>query len=217
MKKLTILVDLDSILANLDKKWYPAWNEKNGDDLHPRRVTEWATHKFTKTKCTGIYDLLNEPGFFRDLEPIPGGIDAIKALHEDGHRIVIITSAPDDAPTAHHDKVQWVRQHLPFIGKKDFIGTHAKDMFRADVLIDDGPHNIEAFRNANPAGFIATIGYHYNVKAQHLCNFVAKYNYDEPNFEFVWTGILAAVQDFANPIAQLTMKNIDANGSPLED
>lgn len=214
MKKLTILVDLDSVLADLDAKWYPAWNAHAGDDLHPTRVFEWATHKFTKTKCMGIYDMLNPPGFFFDLDPIPGGIDAVRALHDDGHRIVIVTAAPSEAPTAAYDKKKWVHKHLPFINKKNVIVTEAKDVIRGDILIDDGPHNIEEFRKSNPNAFIATISYNYNKHVHRHCDFVADYNYQPGDFEMAWMGIVAAIRDWVDP--RIKPENIDANGAPLE-
>jgi 5'-nucleotidase len=191
---LTILVDLDSILADLDAKWYSTWNKLTGDTLHKSKVTEWATHKFCLNQDMRVYDVLNEDGFFRDLKPIAGGIDACRVLTKDGHRIIIVTAVPEESRTAEYDKRMWVREHLPFINKKDFVSTHAKDSIRGDVLVDDGPHNIKAFRENNLTSMIATFDYLYNKEAQKLCDFVATGHHETGES---WAQTLLAIRQYA--------------------
>jgi 5'-nucleotidase len=196
VKQLTILIDLDSILADLNLVWYSTWNDRTGDNLTPEKVLSWDVHKY----CNGfepmeVYSILNAPGFYQRLPVLPGAIEAVRTLWDDGHRIIIVTAAPHEAPTAHYDKRIWVNKHLPFLGEAEIVSTHSKDVIKGDVLIDDGPHNIEAFRKQNPAGFIATIEYPYNIPALSKCNFVGR---DYKDTAMAWRGILASIRSHAS-------------------
>jgi 5'(3')-deoxyribonucleotidase len=94
------------------------------------------------------------------MNPLPGAIDAVKHLHDSGHTVYVV-SAPIHA-ISYGEKVEWVEQWLPFLGKKRTILAHDKHIIPADWLIDDAPHNAEAYRRANPNSKIATITYPYN-------------------------------------------------------
>lgn len=77
------------------------------------------------------------PGFFRNLKPMPGAIEGIRALIANPKLKVYIatkhTTKTDNSPS---EKVAWIREHLPELLKKMFIVTD-KLMLRGDYLIDD--------------------------------------------------------------------------------
>lgn len=214
MKKLTILVDLDSTAADLCTPWYRVYNKRFGDTLHIDNVTNWDTSQFAKHGMK-VFAPLYDPGLYLNLEPLPGAVEVIKMLHEDGHRLVVVTAVPAGSMTGGYEKKQWVLEHLPFIDKRDVVVTDAKDIIRGDVLLDDGPHNIEAFRKNNPYAYIATIAYPYNTHAHKDCDLVA-YDYRTPRV--AWRQILDGVRTFADRLNPNHVKplNVDADGRPVD-
>jgi len=116
MTKLRIFIDLDGVLADFGM----------AAALHPDR---------------------NNKGFrpdlqlnFADFNPIPGSIDAVQALLDAGHEVLIASTAPWDHPDAWTQKRMWVGKHFPQL-KKKLILTHRKDLLMGDILIDDNLWN----------------------------------------------------------------------------
>lgn len=156
---MRILVDMDSILVDLMGPWLAEHNARQGDDLTVDRILTWDTHLYAKGE-KAIYEVLEKPGLFRNASPLPGGLEAVKTLHDRGHEIFVVTAAV--FPNNMAEKAGWFHEHLPFLGKRRFIIAHEKHLLPGDVLIDDGPHNATAYRAAHPNATIATIGYEYN-------------------------------------------------------
>lgn len=88
-------------------------------------------------------DIDEVPGFFRDLPPVEGAIDAFHKLSEQ-YDVYILSTAPWRNPSAWIDKLLWVKKHLPQAAHKRLILSHNKHLIRGDYLIDD--------RTANGAG-----------------------------------------------------------------
>lgn len=156
---MRILIDMDSIVVNLIDPWYAAHNAATGDDLTIEKVLTWDTHLYTK-HGHAVYDVLNKRHFFRDLEPLPGAIEAVKELSSCGHEIFMVTAA--SYPVNFVDKVMWHAAHLPFLSKKNLVFAHEKYIIPADAIIDDGPHNATAYAKCHPNALVLGIEYPYN-------------------------------------------------------
>lgn len=157
---MIVLIDLDSTIVDLLTPWLQIHNEDHGDDLTIDLCTSFALHRHTKTGGKEIYSILERPGFFEGLQPYPGAIEAVKALHEAGHRVYIVTSC--EVPEGAKGKQIWFAKHLPFLSSKRLWIGSDKFLLAGDVLIDDGPHNAEEFRAAHPNAHILGIGFPYN-------------------------------------------------------
>jgi 5'-nucleotidase len=167
MKKLTILIDMDGIAADLMDKVLSLYNAEHGTSYGHEHVTDWS---FGKCIPGGnkIFRYMDAPGFFRDLKPIPGTVRTLKELHAAGHDLHIL-STPHLRGTCAQDKLAWVEEHLPFIGSRNTMLVRHKEMVKGDVLIDDKPETIEKYRRTWPKSFLATIAYPYNhVVREHL-------------------------------------------------
>lgn len=156
---MRIIVDLDSIAADFFKVLLEDHNAATGEGLEVSDITSWNMKECTRFPAE-IYKPFMAPGFFARLPLMPGAAEALKALVDDGHEVVIATAPA--TPHAAAEKVAWCAQHLPFLDQKNVWIGHKKHHLQGDVLIDDGPHNALAFRQAHPNAFIATIGYAYN-------------------------------------------------------
>lgn len=85
-------------------------------------------------------DLDEVSGFFRDLPPIDGAIEAFHKLSAQ-YDVYILSTAPWRNPSAWIDKLLWVKKHLPEVAHKRLILSHNKHLNRGDYLIDDRKAN----------------------------------------------------------------------------
>lgn len=79
-------------------------------------------------------------GAYASLKPMPGAMEAMKALPKFGYKVFIATKPPTGIAWAYQDKAQWVFTHLPAYTKK-LILTPDKGLLgdKGDYLIDDHP------------------------------------------------------------------------------
>ncbi|MDX1672044.1 MAG: hypothetical protein R3211_06860 [Balneolaceae bacterium] len=98
---------------------------------------EWGIGQLSAEDRERYKDNYDEiPGFFSDLPPIEGAIEAYNRLSV-VFDTYILSTAPWENPTAWADKVRWVHRHLPDTGYKRLILSHNKHLNRGDYLIDD--------------------------------------------------------------------------------
>ena len=142
---LTILCDVDGVVADLCTTWLGRYNADYDDHLSPNDITAWNTHDFVKRSCgMKIYDYLWDESLYDNVQEIPGAFDGIKMLRAAGHRVVFVTSGIQPA------KVRWLHERgfltaQTWQQERDIVIAHDKSLIKGDVLIDDGPHNFQGF------------------------------------------------------------------------
>lgn len=143
---MIVAVDIDSTLADLTSVWLDRYNEDYQDRLSYLDLTKWAIHEFVKPECgTKIYNYLKDRSLYDEIEPYNFALETIELIRSLGHRVIFVTSTP---PEGGGCKLLWLRRNgfLPEGNTaSDYYECHDKSLIRADLLIDDGPHNIEAF------------------------------------------------------------------------
>ncbi len=160
---------MDSVICNLMSEWHKRYNEDYNDDLSVDKLLCWRSEDYVKAECgEKIYDYLDEPGLFLHLEPLPYAIDVLKRLcnHYD---VLIVTSSRTYAYT---EKELWVEKHLPFIGKRNLIFSHRKEMIRGDLLFDDAPHNLVAFNKTGRTAVAMSYEYNQQVDVPRVSNWL---------------------------------------------
>ena len=141
-RKLTIAVDLDSTLNNLNHVWIVRYNQMYDDTLNC--FNEWNVVNCVKPECGNkIFDILGAKGFFYNLGMQSGADEVMEKLCTE-HNVYIVTAYTADTCV---DKVRWVQRYLPFFDIKNIVFCNNKSPFNADVLIDDAPLNLESFPN----------------------------------------------------------------------
>lgn len=176
MKPKKIVIDLDSTGVDINSKWLGTYNKLYNDSLTNEDLVKWEMHEYVKPECgLKIYDIIAQPGFFRDLPAYPGFIELVKHLHEavdpvtgEKKYLPIIATAYDHDQAA-TDKAFWLKQNLPFLHKKQKFLGHGKEHIPAWMFIDDGPHNVEAYRAENPDAHILAMEWPYNTRVEDLC------------------------------------------------
>lgn len=91
-----------------------------------------------------IYDDVCAEGFFIDLDPYPGAIDAINELYEYGHEIIFLTKVLNWKRSA-SEKAIWLNKHLGNIKYKTIMVDHVscKHIVEADLIVDDDSRILE--------------------------------------------------------------------------
>ena len=199
---LTILVDMDGIISALHKKWLDTYNAEHGTSFCVGDITTWDTHTALKCAPRDIYSIIERPGFFLDIEPLPGAVKSLKYLVDAGHKVRVLSASSKYAAS---DKMEWVEKYLPFLSFKDVILAYSKDWVCGDVLIDDGPHNLTAYQDAWSDSLVVGIKYPYNeslqgrmVEGNPTPIFLAD-GWNDP--EAAWAAILDRIEGFRKRIS----------------
>ena len=137
-----ILVDIDGPLADFESEFLKKWKEKfPGDFFIPfeQRKNFFLNDDYPEHLRKKAADIIEASGFFAELAPVPGGIDAIKKMAALGHRVFLCTSDIYMNKTGLADKRMWVKKYLGHDFAKTMIFTRDKTLVRGDYLVDDKP------------------------------------------------------------------------------
>lgn len=142
---LTVLVDMDETLVEFEKEFWRRW---------------YLQFPYTEGHCTPGFDfdlrkcvpekyadkvkaIWNDVGFFQCLEPIPGALQAMNEMRDQGIN-VMICSSPSFARTW-SCKAIWVKENLGVDWVDRLILTRDKTGCKGNYLIDDKPEITGAF------------------------------------------------------------------------
>lgn len=77
-------------------------------------------------------------GFFRNLDPIDGGIESVKEMDSmDGVEVYILTSPSFMNPLSYCEKREWIEKYFGIDFCKKLIICSNKGLMNGDILIDD--------------------------------------------------------------------------------
>lgn len=139
---MTILVDMDDVLERLVPAWVRYINERFGTSVRPEEVRDWnMALAFPGLSREQVYSAEDDELLWDYTEPMPGAPEALLQLTEEGHQIYIVTATEYKTLRAKMEKVLF--RYFPFLDWKQVIITANKHMIKGDILIDDGPHNLQ--------------------------------------------------------------------------
>lgn len=140
-KKPIVLVDMDGVLADLDGELLRRFRERYSELPYvplAARKKFYAEEEFPPESQTAVRAIMCESGFFFDLPPVVGALEAMKIFAKRAE--VFICTAPllsNDSCIS--DKARWVKKHLGPEWLRRLIITKDKTLVRGDYLIDDKP------------------------------------------------------------------------------
>lgn len=133
-------IDLDGVVANFTKGWMHFYNRQFGTDLSIDDSQKWndlvdLTHFTDISEFWNWSSDLDGRSVFWHLEPFPGAVEALHALEESGHEIVIVTTKPAFAVADTHE---WIESHQ--IPAAEIHILEDKWLVPCHIYLDDGPH-----------------------------------------------------------------------------
>lgn len=141
-KKLTILVDMDDTIENLLVHWVAMLNELYGTSVDVENVRSWFLQEaFPELTQEQVYAPLKTDELWLRVTPKPDAQEYLKRLRDDGHEIFITTSSAYQTVPVKMERVLF--RYFPGITWSQVILASTKQMIRGDVMVDDGPHNLE--------------------------------------------------------------------------
>ncbi|MDX1468122.1 MAG: hypothetical protein R3258_02170 [Acidimicrobiia bacterium] len=141
---MRIGLDLDGVVTNFTKGWMKFYNDQFGTELRVEDSTDWGdlvnlTHFRDIDEFWEWSSDLDGRSVFWHLEPFPGAMEAVRALADAGHEIIVLTTKPDFAVTDTHE---WILRHELPAGEVHILED--KWTVPCDVYVDDGPHILPA-------------------------------------------------------------------------
>ena len=141
MRKLTVLVDIDDTIEYLLRAWVDYLNDKHGTNVKYDDITDWDISSFFPELSTDeVFFPLHQPEFWKQVEPMPDAVEYIKKLMDDGFQIYLCTSTDYRNVKPKYEYI--IQKHFPYVAWNQIIVAYKKQMINADVLIDDGVHNL---------------------------------------------------------------------------
>jgi 5'(3')-deoxyribonucleotidase len=145
-KPFTVLLDMDSTVYDLWDPWLEWYNRHYKDTLQLNCIDRWNWDELAKPECgSKVYSFLHKKGMFSSLNMFPHAAENIRKVHNWGIKQVFCSTIVGQTGAA--EKLEAIKRDFPYLGKESLVLVgHDKSLVRGDVLVDDGPHNLEAFK-----------------------------------------------------------------------
>jgi len=137
-----ILVDMDDVLAQFEAGFLDIWRRLYPDLPYiplPQRDVFGIEKQYPPEFREKIRAIFRTPGFFLNLEPVPGGPEALRQMLDQGHQVFICTAPMVECVSCSMEKFQWTERHLGHDFLKRLTIASDKTLVRGDFLIDDRP------------------------------------------------------------------------------
>lgn len=140
--EITILIDIDDTIEYLCKSWCKWLNEKYGTNVEYEDVTSWDVSSFFPSLTKDqVFEPLHDADFWKLVEPMPDAIEYVEKLMDDGFNVYLCTSTDYRNVRPKYEHI--IQKHFPYISWNQVIVASRKQMINADILVDDGLHNLE--------------------------------------------------------------------------
>ena len=144
-RRARVAVDMDEVLVDLVPRLLESYNCAFGERLTREGLEGRALGEVVPPdRRAALEELVLEPSFFADLDPMPGGIEALRELASVYE--VFVASAAMEVPTSLAAKFAWLRRHVPFVPASHLVFCGDKAIVDADYLIDDTARHFARFR-----------------------------------------------------------------------
>ena len=137
---MIICTDYDNILNNLTEKVLELYNSRMGKTLQMSDITTYHFSEcLTKEDADGITSLFKEKSLWNSLTPLPGSQKNLRALVNQGHRVIIATATD---PCNFEWKCQFINKYFSFIPIDNIIRVMDKSLIKCDIMLEDNIDNL---------------------------------------------------------------------------
>jgi len=140
MRKKTIAVDMDGVLADIETQLIEEYNKEYGMNLSKEGIQGLSEEEAFKER-TLLHGILNKGNFFRNLPVMPDAVESLQELQKNFE--IFIVSAATEFPISLAEKVAWLAEHFPFIKWENIVLCGSKRIINTDYLIDDHCKNLD--------------------------------------------------------------------------
>lgn len=137
---MRLLYDLDGNIAHFDRRYdgylfadYPHFSHISS--VNQKTFNLWADR--TPDEQEAIRDIMNRPGFYKEMEPIAGAVDAVKEAQALGHEVFFLSAPWITNTTCASDKYDWIEKTFGEGWGDKLILAKDKTVVSGDVLFDD--------------------------------------------------------------------------------
>lgn len=138
---------MDDTIADMTTPWIVWINRIFGTSFNPRDgFPVWRFDKHPAFAMVGgrAFDFVSPYSYDKDIiAPFPGALEAVDTLRLLGYPIRFVTSCINGTQAA---KLQWLKRHGFIVDETEFLPLSDKSEAPVHILVDDGFHNVEAFR-----------------------------------------------------------------------
>lgn len=146
----TILIDMDEVLADFNGKKHELMLEKGFTDYPKAEERKYYSDEndpdLTKGEKEEAGKIQRSRGFFEELQPIEGSIEAVKEMMDLGLDVRFCTSPYITNPSCFQAKADWIEKYFGLDGVFRLVMTTDKTLVKGDFLIDDNPAIAEGKR-----------------------------------------------------------------------
>lgn len=165
---MRIVVDQDQVICKWVERILEWYNEDKGTCYTRDDITNWDMKSNLGPNAGDfLRSCMRYPELYRDLDPVEGALTGMKKLHDMKHDVVIVTAVPRCAGIAYHGKLEWLRRNMPWFDLNNFIACSRKELVYGDIILDDGPHNIDAWRKQGRTTVVFDAPWNRKVESTH--------------------------------------------------
>lgn len=149
---MRILIDMDGVVYDLSEIWFEQHNADFPEHmLTIDQVTQWDTQQACNAVgCkSNIYSYFSNERTWTHGKRIAGSREFTRYLSVEGYELGFLTTVPKNVPQAAGWKLKWAEDNFPHIPDIMIVNGHIKHWVKADILIDDAPHNLEHFEGVS--------------------------------------------------------------------
>jgi 5'(3')-deoxyribonucleotidase len=152
------LIDLDGTVADYDTEMRNQMRSLQSPDepLYGDRYSTGSEPPHVEARRKMIQ---RQPGFWRNLKPLPLGFQVVEELRQLGFGLHVLTKGPQKNGPAWGEKLEWCCEHLP---DATVTVTGQKSLVYGRVLFDDFPPYFLTWLKVRPRGLVICLAHPWN-------------------------------------------------------
>ena len=139
---MRILIDMDGVVADLEKQFLRIWRARYpGSFFVPLEESTafYIMDDYPEELKPLVDEIYWEPGFFKNMEIVPGAREALTEMQAMGFDVFLCSSPLRKYRHCVLEKYEWAEMNLGFDWTQRMILTRDKTVVQGDLLIDDKP------------------------------------------------------------------------------
>lgn len=143
----TIALDFDETLFWTNKSWLRALKLRTGYDAKWDDIAAWDFSPAVPRELMPELMACRTPDIYEMCWPAPDALDAVRMLHAQGHKLLVISQDTREFVSVKKRLLRWF---YPMLEHSLVIAKNKWEAARFDLLVDDAPHNNPSILVARP-------------------------------------------------------------------